>query len=127
MKNLKIIVCIVIVYVAGMVTGAALVGKAIHGRLLKLAATPPEKMEELVLQRITRKLDLTDEQLAEAGQIVRRARDRVGPQRRRFQAEIRGAFEDLQRDLREILNEEQERRLEKWQSRIRKHWLPAEI
>jgi len=112
-----------IIFVSGVVVGAS-------GSLLVLRSVVldrihhPDEITALVARRITRKLDLSDQQAGEVAAIVARRRESLRQLRAEVQPRFQAVLDAFREDIAALLTDDQAR---EWRSRVEElqgRWVP---
>lgn len=112
MKNWKLILGVLAVFLLGMITGAA-VAKIIAKRAIEhtLEGGPPW-VNEAITRRLTRELRLDTDQREAISQIIARSQGRLQEIRREVQPEIVQELETTAAAIRQELNERQRKKFD---------------
>ena len=112
MKNWKSILLLVLVFFAGVVAGV--VGtRAFIRHAVQQAIAHPEKVQSLLEQHLTRKLQLDDGQQAKLHGILTESRTQMRGLRQNFQPQAAAVFRQADEKISALLTPEQQVRYEK--------------
>lgn len=119
-----ILLLMLIVFICGGVVGGFLTARMILTRTQDVIRSP-SKMPERFARRLTRILDLNEEQSRQMALILRRNLKTLGPLRNEIRTRLLAQMDNTQKEIEVILTPEQKKTLEKRFRRIRERWFPA--
>lgn len=115
MKNWKSILLLVLVFVAGVMAGV--VGTRTFIRhAIRQAVAHPEKVQSLLEQNLTRKLQLDGRQQAQLHAIMTESRTQMRELRQNFQPPAAAVFRGTDEKISALLTPEQQARYEKFKA-----------
>jgi len=117
-NKVKVSIGVLLVFALGILAGAFGTQAYMKYRVSHFVQRGQEARAELFLERLSRNLDLTEAQRTEIGKIVRESHERLGQISRRCQPEIRGIIEHDFGMIREILNDDQREKFDRFQKRF---------
>ena len=131
MKNWKLIICLVGIFLAGAVTGGLLTLRFNEGRHHR----SPERWGAEQMKNLADRLELTPAQVGQVSVIINRAMEEMHTLRRRsiqqatermakMEAELKPLFTPKQRAEYERIQQEQHERFRKWMSEHARHGEP---
>ena len=112
-----------IVFGSGFVAGAGLTLIGVRKGLLE-SIHHPEIMPKKVAQRLQRPLDLSDEQMRRVEQIVAQRQQVLLQIRVRVQPEVEAELDVIQREIAQVLDDQQRVKWEQLFRHLRRTWLP---
>jgi Spy/CpxP family protein refolding chaperone len=123
MKNWKAWFWVVAVFLAGVALG--LVG----GHLLALKKTRevvrnPEVRRQMIVKRLSRKLDLTDDQRKSIEAIIADAQVSIRDLRQEVQPRFEDVIQNAERQISEVLTAEQQEEFRKFMAERKRLWRP---
>jgi len=113
-----------VIFVAGMASGAALTVHYAVNRL-QFAIHHPEVAPARIAGIIQRRLDLSDQQRAEVEAVVAKRQVEIAAIRSKFQPEIVVQLDAVRNEVSEVLTEPQRARWTQLFDQFRERWLPA--
>ena len=117
-NTVKVTIGVLLVFVLGILAGAFGTQVFLKYRTSHFVQRGPEARAERFLEHLSRDLDLTDDQRAEIGTIVRESHRRLAEISRRCRPEIRGIIEGDFEKIRRILTDEQRQKFDQFQKRF---------
>ncbi len=117
-NTVKVTIGVLLVFVLGILAGAFGIQAYLKYRTSHFVQRGPEARAERFLEHLSRDLDLTDDQRAEIGTIVRESHRRLAEISWRCRPEIRGIIEGDFEKIRRVLTDDQRRRFERFQMRF---------
>jgi septal ring factor EnvC (AmiA/AmiB activator) len=111
------------ILVCGIIIGVCLTLIVVRNRVIELIQHP-EKRTEAMVARLDRALDLRDEQRAEIRDILQRHRSEFNEIRREVGPRVKNQIEALDRDISEVLTDEQRQKWDRYLKRLRRLWTP---
>lgn len=122
MKNGKTILGILLVFILGAAAGALVTHIVYKSRMESLVSGSPGARQEMLVKRLTHKLDLDDRQRDQVRAIVRATEAEIKGVRRQFRPQIEAILEKSQARIREILRPEQQEQFEKIIAKRKTRW-----
>ena len=117
-NKLKVSVGVLLVFALGILAGSFGTQAYMKYRVSHFVQRGQEARSELFLGRLSRDLDLTEEQRTEIGKILRNSHQRLAQISQRCQPEIRGIIEHDFGMIREILTDDQKQKFDRFQKRF---------
>lgn len=117
-NKVKVSVGVLLVFALGILAGAFGTQAYMKYRVSHFVQRGQEARAERFLGRLSHDLDLTETQQTEIGKIVRDSHQRLSQISRRCQPEIRGIIEHDFGMIREILNDDQREKFDRFQKRF---------
>ncbi len=117
-NKLKVSVGVLLVFVLGILAGSFGTQAYMKYRVSHFVQRGQEARAELFLGRLSRDLDLTGSQRTEIGKILRDSHQRLAQISQRCQPEVRGITEHSFVMIREILNDDQRQKFDRFQRRF---------
>jgi periplasmic protein CpxP/Spy len=121
MKNIKAIIGILLVFLLGAVSGAAvthMIDRARHEAFIKGG---PEAREESIVNRLTRKLDLDRQQQEQVRIIIHENHAAIQELRKQTRPQIESLLEQGQKRINAILRPEQQEKFQRIIEERKKH------
>lgn len=118
MKNWKLWVGIITIFLAGNCIGAVGAGLALRHIVVSTLAEGPPAVYRLVTKRLTSKLDLSPTQETAIGKTVFDTQKRILDLRSRYQPEARAIIEESLQQMRKELTPEQQEKLDRIYQRM---------
>jgi hypothetical protein len=119
-----ILLLMVIVFICGGVVGGFLTARVIMTRAQDVIRSP-SKVSERFTRRLTRILDLNEEQSRQMARILGQNIKTLGPLRNEIRHRLFAQMDHTQKEIEAILTPGQKKILEKRFKRIRERWLSA--
>ncbi|OQX24606.1 MAG: hypothetical protein BWK80_19925 [Desulfobacteraceae bacterium IS3] len=120
-NKMKIAAGVIFVFFLGVVSGSLLTGIYLKHRIKDFIKGGPF-MKELSVKRLSSKLDLTTAQKIEIEKIVDNTLIQLREFRERHRPEIEGIIDRAVSLIKEKLNEEQKRKMDKLHEKLKRHW-----
>jgi len=117
-NKLKVSVGVLLVFALGILAGSFGTQAYMKYRVSHFVQRGQEARSELFLGRLSRDLDLTEEQRTEIGKILRNSHQRLAQISQRCQPEIRRIIEHDFGMIREILTDDQKQKFDRFQKRF---------
>jgi Spy/CpxP family protein refolding chaperone len=125
MKKIKPWLVLVLVFVAGFISGAV-VTRAVVRRTVQVALTNPDRVRDLIEKRIAARVKLDAEQRQRVHQILADSQGNLKELRREFAPRFTFIFSNSEARISSLLTPEQRQRLEKLREENRHLW-PAPL
>lgn len=109
------------ILVFGMIIGACLTFFVVQGRVMRMVSHPGLHTGAMV-QKLDRKLNLTEAQREEMKRVLRKHREEFSEIRRQMRPKLAEQMEALKRDVREVLTAEQRAEWDVYIERMRSMW-----
>lgn len=120
-KKVIIIIFFVLTFICGTIFGV-LISRHIHHKIMG-GFLGPDKVEhkERILKMFSRKLDLNEEQKIKLGDILDKHKKRLDELRDTFVPNFKKIHEEIQKDIKGILNSDQIEQFDKMTKRFERH------
>jgi hypothetical protein len=125
MKHWKAIAAVCGIFILGLICGGLVTIRVIDHRLESVARSGPRAVQELVVQRLTRQLRLSETQRGQVEEITRKATVRLEEARRKIAPEIEGTMQSAETEIRAVLTPEQAEKFDRLAQRRRAFWRTA--
>lgn len=109
-----------LIFFCGMIVGGGLV-TGVFGHFIH-SSKYPEKIVNHIIGKIDRRLDLDDEQLAQVERIINERNRNLQNIRKTIGPQIQNEILTAHRQIRAVLNPEQQKKWDKWFNKIRRRW-----
>jgi len=117
-NKLKVSVGVLLVFVLGILAGSFGTQAYMKYRVEHFVQRGQEARSELFLGRLSRDLELTETQQTEIGKILRDSHQRLAQISQRCRPEVSGIIDRDFATIREILNDEQREKFDRFQRRF---------
>lgn len=127
MNKLKLLAGIVLLFCVGVFAGALGTGAYFAHRFERFTGSghhPP--IARLLMERLTYKMDLTKIQQAKVREIIDQTRLNLHNLREKYQPEMEAVIEDGLQSVKEYLNDEQRKRIDKMYTKLKDRWRERE-
>jgi hypothetical protein len=118
MKNIKSVLFILLIFILGAAGGGLATHIVYKSRMETFLRGDRKAHEEILLNRLSRKLDLDDRQREQARAIVEKTHEEMDNIRKQYRPQMEAVLEKSRLEMRQILRPEQ---LEKFEKFIAKH------
>jgi gas vesicle protein len=105
----------------GMIIGACLTFLVAQNRIMRMVRHP-DVLTKTMVQRLDRKLDLTETQREEIAKILRKHRSELSKIREEVNPRVSEQIEAMRREIRQVLNDEQRREWKDYIERLHRSW-----
>ena len=122
MKNIRLIILILIIFLLGAVCGMVGTGAFLRSRLAHMANEGPPAVRHVIMRTLTRKLDLTAEQQQDISAIISQAQEQLAIVRTAIQPQIETIMSNSASRIQQSLQPEQEAEFERLVQRSRQKW-----
>lgn len=119
MKKWKIWLGVLLIFAAGLCIGGVGTGLVLRHQVMALLDEGPPATQRLLTKRLTRKLDLSPQQQQQVAAKIAATQERILALRGRYQPEAAMIIEDGVRDIRQDLNPEQQKKLDRLYRKMR--------
>jgi len=109
MKNWKAIAAICLVFILGAAAGGMITAHVIHRRIQHFLQSGPQAVNELIVKRLSKRLELDPSQSEKLKVIVADTRDEMRSARRQIAPQVKVILSDSAKKIRGILKPEQEK------------------
>jgi Spy/CpxP family protein refolding chaperone len=121
MKNWKAILSVVAVFLLGVAAGGLVTASLIHRRVQHMGHGGPRGMEEAIVRRMSRRLELDKAQQEQLRVIVHESQREMEPVRKQMEEVLARA----QTKIRGILTSDQAAKFDKFVTEGRARWRPS--
>ncbi len=125
--KLKVIAGVLVVFVAGMLLGGLVTTGFIFHKMRQFTEGSGTLRDRWLMRRLSRQLDITSEQKPHVQRILNESEDEITQLLQRSLTEFAAIMERQKDELKTVLTEEQQSRLEKNFGRLRNHWMPPKL
>jgi hypothetical protein len=108
MKNAKAIIGVVLIFVLGIASGALVMHMSCKSRMESFVSGKPGMREEVLLNRLDKKLDLDEQQRVAVRQIIRGTKAEMKEIRKQYRPQIVKALEKSRAEVRKLLRPDQQ-------------------
>ncbi|MBM3858314.1 MAG: hypothetical protein FJ395_01540 [Verrucomicrobia bacterium] len=122
MKHWKAILGVLVVFVLGAIAGGLVTRGFYQKRIRALWRGQMVVAPELIVREMGGQLNLTPEQRAQIAPIIDDTRQRLQQARAQSEPQVREAFQDMLRRIRETLTPEQQKRFDRLNAERRERW-----
>lgn len=124
MKPWKAWACVIGIFIAGVVLGVV-IGHRMTMRFAQKAATDPAFMRQVILKRLTSKLDLTEGQRKQIESIVRDSQVSIHDLRTEVEPRFSDILRNAERQITEVLDARQQEEFRKLIEERHRLWKPV--
>jgi hypothetical protein len=121
MKNWKAWIWVIAIFVSGMILGV-IAGHLVTVKKAQEAARDPEVRRQMIVKRLSRKLDLTEDQRKSVDAIVADAQVSIRDLRKEVEPRFSEIIRNSERQITEVLNAEQQEEFRKLMEEKRRLW-----
>jgi len=121
MKTWKAWLCVIGIFLAGVVLGG-IIGHRMTASFARKAATDPVFMRQVIVKRLTSKLDLTDSQRKQVESIVRDSQVSIHDLRTEVEPRFSDILKNAERQITEVLDARQQEEFRKMIAERRRLW-----
>jgi hypothetical protein len=114
MKNVKSVLCILLIFILGAAAGGLAVHICYKSRMETYLRGDRKAREEILLNRLSRRLDLDDRQREQARAIVRETHAEMNNIRKQYRPQMEAVLEKSRSEMRRMLRPEQLEKFEKF-------------
>jgi hypothetical protein len=114
MKNVKVIAGILFIFSLGIACGALITHMAYRLRMEAFVSGKPGMREEILLERLDRRLDLDERQRASVRTIIHETATELKSIRRQFRPQMNMVLEKGRAEVRKILRPEQQKKFDRF-------------
>ena len=120
MNKLKLVAGVILIFLVGALTGALGTGIYFKNRMERFSAggPPPRLRKVLVMKRLSKELDLTEQQRHAFEKIVEESEVKILALRRQYLPEIKAIMDRSFELMKDKLNSKQQKRLEELKERL---------
>jgi Spy/CpxP family protein refolding chaperone len=123
MKNFKVVGCILMIFLLGLACGA-LVGHMVYKSKMDsfLRGDRHKAREEMLLQRLSKTLDLDERQRAQVGGIIHETRGEMKKIRESYRPQMEAVLENSRNEVRKVLRPDQREKFECFLAERKPRW-----
>ncbi len=114
MKNLKSVLCILLIFILGAAGGGLAMHIVYKSHMETFLRGDRKTREEILLNRLSRRLDLDDRQREQARAIVEKTHEEMDKIRKQYRPQMEAVMENSRAEMRRILRPEQLQKFEKF-------------
>jgi Spy/CpxP family protein refolding chaperone len=118
MKNIKSVICILLIFLLGAVSGGLVMHMVYKSHMETFLRGDRKAREEILVNRLSRKLDLDQSQREKVRAIVKETHLEMNNIRKQYRPQMEAVLEKSRAEMRRILRPEQ---LEKFEKFIAEH------
>jgi len=120
MNKMRVAVAILLVFMLGVLAGT--LGSRLYTkyRITRFVERGHEARAELLLQKLTHELDLTEVQRSKIGAILRNSQEKLHRVDKKYRPEIKKVIDEDFRLIKELLNDEQQKKLDLFFEKFKK-------
>jgi Spy/CpxP family protein refolding chaperone len=122
MKNTKAIIGILLIFVLGIACGALLMHMSCESRMNAFVSGKPGMREEVLLKRLSQKLDLDEQQRVAVREIIRGTQAEMKQIRQQFKPQIMQTLEKSRAEVRKILRPDQQKKYDQYLAERKARW-----
>ena len=108
MKNAKAIIGVVLIFVLGIACGALLMHMSNKSRMEAFVSGKPGMREEMLLKRLSQRLDLDEQQRVAVRQIIRGTQAEMKEIRKQYRPQMVKPLEKSRAEVRKLLRPDQQ-------------------
>ena len=112
MKNWKAITGVCLVFILGVLAGGLITYHVITKRIQRIVFGGPQVVNELIVRRLTRRLDLDASQSSQLMDIIVETRNEIKPLRAQIAPQVKDILTDTEKKVRAMLKPEQEKKFD---------------
>jgi len=112
MKNWKSILGICLVFILGGAAGGMITARVIHKRMQHILHGGPQVANELIVNRLTKKLSLDAAQKEKLKTIVAETRTEIQEERKQIAPQVKATLGESAKKIRAMLNPDQEKKFD---------------
>lgn len=114
MKNIKSVLCILLIFVLGAVSGGLGMHIVYKSHMETFLKGDRKTREAMLLNRLSRRLDLDDKQREQARAIVEKTHEEMNNIRKQYRPQMEAVLENSRAEMRRILRPDQAQKFEKF-------------
>jgi hypothetical protein len=114
MKNVKFVLCILLIFLLGAVSGGLVMHLAYRSHMETFLKGDRKAREEILLNRLSRKLDLDESQREKVRAIVEKTHAEMNKIRKQYRPQMEAVLEKSRAEVRLILRPDQLEKFEKF-------------
>ena len=114
MKNIKFVLCILLIFLLGAVSGGLVMHMAYRSNMEMFLKGDRNAREEILLNRLSRKLDLNESQREKVRAIVEETHAEMNKIRKQYRPQMEAVLEKSRAEVRLILRPDQLAKFEKF-------------
>jgi Spy/CpxP family protein refolding chaperone len=122
MKNTKAIIGILLIFVLGIACGALLMHMSCESRMNAFVSGKPGMREDVLLMRLSQKLDLDEQQRVAVREIIRGTQAEMKEIRKQFRPQIMQTLEKSRAEVRKILRPDQQKKYDQYLAERKARW-----
>ncbi len=114
MKNIKSVLCILLIFVLGAASGGLGMHIVYRSHMETFLRGDRKAREEMLLNRLSRRLDLDDKQREQARAIVEKTHEEMDNIRKQYRPQMEAVLEKSRAEMRRTLRPDQLQKFEKF-------------
>ena len=122
MKNAKAIIGVLLIFVLGIACGALLMHMSYKSRMDAFVSGKPGMREEILLKRLSQKLDLDEQQRAAVREIIRGTQAEMKEIRKQYRPQMVQTLEKSRAEVRKILRPDQQKKYDQFLAERKARW-----
>jgi Spy/CpxP family protein refolding chaperone len=122
MKNAKAIIGVVLIFVLGIACGTLLMHMSYKSRMEAFVSGKPGMREEILLKRLSQKLDLDEQQRAAVREIIRGTQAEMKEIRKQYRPQMLLTLEKGRAEVRKILRPDQQTKYDQFIAERKAWW-----
>lgn len=112
MKRLKVITAVALIFVLGFLAGSLGTKMYMKKKFMRFADANPQQRLNIIMERLTEDLDLTDTQQAQIRPVLEESLEKFAKRRKEFLPHVHGPLSRNIKLIREFLTDEQQKKLD---------------
>ncbi len=122
MKNIKQILCILLIFLLGAAGGGLVMHMVYKSHMESFLRGDRNAREDILLDRLSRRLDLDDQQREQVRKIIEQTHAEMGNIRKLYRPQMEAVLEKSRAEMRQILRPDQREKFEQFlEKRKAKH------
>jgi Spy/CpxP family protein refolding chaperone len=122
MKNAKAIIGVLLIFVLGIACGALLMHMSCKSRMEAFVNGKPGMREEVLLKRMSQRLDLDEQQRIAVREIIRGTQAEMKEIRKQIRPQIMQTLEKTRTEVRKILRPDQQKKYDQYLAERKAQW-----
>ncbi len=114
MKNFKQIMCVLLVFLLGAASGGLAVHIIYKSKMDTYLHGSFKAREQMILDRLSRRLDLDDRQRAQLLVIIRQTHDEISSIKKQYRPQMEAVLEKSRQEVRQILRPDQQEKFDQF-------------
>ncbi len=114
MKNIKSVLCILLIFILGAASGCLVMHIVYKSHMETFLRGDRKAREEILINRLSRRLDLDDRQREQARVIVEKTHQEMDMIRKQYRPQMEAVLDNSRAEMRRILRPDQLQKFEKF-------------